>query len=419
MTIFAIIAGILLVGAAAVQWAIGSHFEKSFLNKEKSFLPVDQQDPAVVIMSVRGCDPSLKDSLIGIMNQEYENYSVHLVVDHRTDQAWEFVHELKSTYDSRDVLKIFEMENPPETCSLKCHAIVQALEQIENPKTTYVALLDADVKPHSTWLAELLGPLADPTVGGSTGNQWFEPQESAKLGSLVRSTWNGGALVLTLYFGNPWAGSFGMRLKDLKAAGLEEIWRQSVVDDGPIKQAINNIGLMVEVAPSLIMVNREPCTIAYANRWVTRMLTWSRLYEKTFFLSIIHAAFSNTVMLGNFAVLFVSLGLLHVAGIAISAAALISSGLICAVSYMGTRRCVAKSCQLRGEELEPPTIRRFVEVFWMIAVAHLVYGVSCLKALTLKQIKWREITYELKSHNEIKRLDYQPYAATAQSKVSI
>ena len=418
MTTYAIIAAFMLVGAAAVQWAIGSYFEKSFLNKKLTRLPVDQQESAVVIMSVRGCDPSLKDSLRGVLNQDYAKYSVHVVVDHRTDQAWEFIHELKSEHDTNNVLHIHEMQNPSETCSLKCHAIVQALGNVDD-QTQYVALLDADVKPHKTWLAELLGPLQDPTVGGSTGNQWFEPQASAKFGSLVRSTWNGGSLVLTLFFANPWAGSFAMRLKDLKSAGLEGIWRQSVVDDGPIKQAINEIGLKVEFAPSLIMVNREPCTFAYTNRWVTRMLTWSRLYEKTFFLSVIHAIFSNAVMLANFAILFISLWCWSVSGIAISTAALIASGLICAASYMGTRRCVKRSCQLRGEELEPSTVRRFIEVFWMIAVAHLVYGVSCLKAVLLKQIKWREITYELTSHNEIKRLDYQPYAAKVQSEVSI
>jgi len=367
---------------------------------------------------VRGCDPSLSASLKGVLNQDYEDYSVLLVVDHQTDQAWEFVHSVKAEHDSHHRLNIIEMVNPSETCSLKCHAIVQALGHVDE-ETKYVALLDADVQPHPGWLAELIGPLQDSSVGGVTGNQWFEPGTSAGIGSLVRSTWNGGALVPTIIFANPWAGSFAMRTQDVWKSGLDKIWTQSIVDDGPIKQAINAIGLKVEFAPSLIMVNREACTFGYANRWVTRMLTWSRLYEKTFYLSIIHALFSNFVMFANFFVLFWCIGFGLIEGGLISAFSLIAAGVMCVMAYNVSRACVEKSCQLRSESLAPITLRRQFEVFWLSALGHLVYGTSCARAVMLKRIKWRDITYELKSATQVKRLDYQPYTANGQSKVSI
>ena len=281
-TPIAMIAALLLIGAALIQGSIALTFGRWFVKKKSTALPPEKQELAAVIMSVRGCDPSLRDSLKGILSQDYKAYEVHLVVDHPTDLAWNFVHEIKSKLDKRDVLTIHELQDPSETCSLKCHAIVQALGELPR-QTRFVALLDADVTPHETWLAELTGPLRDPKVGGVTGCQWFEPESPAGIGSLTRSTWNAGALVPTVYFSNPWAGSFAMRAEDLEAAGLAEIWSHSIVDDGPIKKAINDIGLRIEFAPSLIMINREPCTLAYANRWVTRMLTWSRLYEKNVF----------------------------------------------------------------------------------------------------------------------------------------
>ena len=410
MILIAIFFGLLLLGAAGVQLSIARRFQRQFSQSETKTLPESDQKKAVVIISVRGCDPSLEACLTGVLKQDYADYEVHMIVDSQSDEAWNFVHDIKSKHDDRDILSIVEMKNPLETCSLKCHAIVQAIRGIDE-QTSYIALLDADVAPHPQWLAELTGPLADPTVGGVTGNQWFEPESGSGIGSLIRSTWNAGALVPTIAFTNPWAGSFAMRTEDILDSGLEEIWSRSMVDDGPIKQAINDIGMRVEFAPSLIMVNRESCTLGYTNRWVTRMLTWSRLYEPTFYLSIIHALFSNGVMLANFAILLLGLLSGEISASLIAAIALVGSGWTCVQSYKLSRQCVAKSCQLRGQTLGPMSKRRFCEVFAMVAPTHLIYGLSCAEAILAREIEWREITYELKSRNEVKRLDYAPYAA--------
>ena len=408
MILLAILLGLLLAAAAGVQLMISKRFQEHFDLLEPVTMPLPEQELALVVICVRGCDPSLESCLRGVLNQDYANYRVQMIVDHRSDQAWDFVQEIKSKYDDRNILTILEMQEPPDTCSLKCSGIVQALHNIDE-RTKYVAFLDADVAPHPQWLAELTGPLQDPEIGGVTGNQWFEPAAGSGIGSLLRSTWNAGALVPTIFFANPWAGSFAMRLQDIHDSGLEEIWAQSVVDDGPIKKAINDLGLRVEFAPSLIMTNRESCGFRFTNRWVTRMLTWSRLYEPTFYLSIIHAVFSNGVMLANFGVLLLALLSGSFVTALISATALIASGWMCARSYELTRQCAIKSCKLRGQTLAPLTKQRFWGIVLSVAMTHLIYGVSCLEAIFVHQIKWREVTYEVSSHNQIKRLDYAPY----------
>jgi cellulose synthase/poly-beta-1,6-N-acetylglucosamine synthase-like glycosyltransferase len=417
----AIIVGLVLVGAAMVQWSISLVFLNRFRRRKSADIGDGVQKKAAVIMSVRGCDPSLGDSLMGVLNQEYSDYCVHLVVDHKTDQAWDFVHDLKSKHDPHDRLVIHEMLNPAETCSLKCHAIVQAFEQV-SADTLLVALLDADVTPHARWLAELTGPLSDPAVGAVTGSQWFEPDSPVSIGSMTRTAWNAGAMVLTIIFCNPWAGSFAMRRSDVEASGLLETWKRSIVDDGPIRAAVNRLGLEIQFAPSLIMVNREPCTFAYVNRWVTRMLTWSRLYEKTYFLSVIHAVFSNTVMIANFAVLFFALGIQDWMAAGAAAVLLIVSGILSVAAYVAARGCAVHSCRLRGVELPKLHFARLIAVFALVAVGQMVYGISSLRALVAKKISWREITYELKNQHEIKRLDYQPYhpkTGETRSRVSI
>lgn len=419
MILIAILFGLLLAGAAGVQLSIATAFQKRFNALEPAPMPLPEQQPAVVVICVRGCDPSLESCLTGVLNQDYANYRVQVIVDHQSDQAWDFVQDIKSKLDERDILSIVELQNPLDTCSLKCSGIVQALHSIDE-QTKYVALLDADVAPHSQWLADLTGPLLDPKVGGVTGNQWFETDSGSGVGSLLRSTWNAGALVPTIFFANPWAGSFAMRMQDILDSGLEEIWSQSIVDDGPLKKTIYDIGMRIEFAPSLIMVNRESCTFGFTNRWVARMLTWSRLYEPTFFLSIIHAMFSNGVMLVNFAVLLLGILSGSIATFLIAAIALLASGWMCAKSYDVTRQCVIKSCELRGQTLAPLKHGRFLGVLATVAITHLVFGVACMRAIFASRISWREITYELKSSNRIKRINYAPYQPkSARNDVSI
>ena len=421
LTTIAIVVGIILVGAAIVQWVIAEVFARRFRQSQPvSFNPANQEK-AAVIMSVRGCDPSLHESLLGVLHQAYADYQVHVVVDHQTDPAWDFVHRLKSNHDENDVLTIHELRDPSETCSLKCHAIVQALQCVSDD-TQLIAFLDADVTPHPQWLSQLTQPLCDPTIGAVTGNQWFEPNAPASIGSLSRSGWHAGSMVLTIIFRNPWAGSFAMRAKDVRKSSLVDTWRHSIVDDGPIRQAVDQLGLKIHFAPSLIMINRESCSFSYVNRWVTRMLTWSRLYEKTFFLSVVHAVFSNSVMIANFAALLVALGTRNWIAAGIAAACLIVSGILSVAAYVVARSCATHSCRLRNESLDPLKWTRLAAVFSVVAIGQAIYGVSCLRAVWMKRIKWREITYELKSKGEVKRLNYQPYVPnsdTNQSNISI
>ena len=73
---------------------------------------------ASVFMSVRGCDPTLRNSLAAILQQDYLDYDVHLVVDHRGDSAWNVVHEIQERFDHYHRLTIHEMRPPVETCGL-------------------------------------------------------------------------------------------------------------------------------------------------------------------------------------------------------------------------------------------------------------------------------------------------------------
>ncbi len=420
--LFATTTSVILISAAVIQLIVARYFLRQFAGKQVVRLPADSQSGVAVLMCVRGCDPSLRLALISVLRQEFAHYEVHVVVDHRSDAAWEVVHEVKREFDDQNRLSIHELKAPRDSCGLKCSSLLQGLEQISDA-TRFLVLLDSDVETHPTWIAELIGPLEhDPTIGLVTGNQWFEPPGGSTWGALVRSSWNAGALVPTVIFGNPWAGTFAMRMRDVRAAELPLIWQKSVVDDGPLRSVMQKLGLKIHFAPSLIMINHENCTFGYVNRWVTRMLTWSRIYEPTFFLSVVHAVFSNVAMFAVLAALIAGLIGGDFRSASIAGGGLLISGLLSVFAYVVVRSAVSQSCGLRNEQLPPMGAIRFIKLLLTVPIAQLIYGVSCLRCLVSQRVQWREITYELTGNSSVKMLDYRPFVQTKEqvrSNVSI
>ena len=410
-----------LVIAAMIQWGFALAFERSFLKTCRTATESLAQLPAAaVLLSVRGADPSLTAGIGRLLEQDHPDYQVHVVVDHPHDPAWPLLNAVKSQHPGSHRLVLHTMKPSPDRCSLKCHSLVQACGELPQ-HIEHIALVDADVTVHPGWLRALTDPLKDETIGAVTGAQWFEPDPDAAWGSWWRSTWNGGALVPTVFYANPWAGSFAIRRDLLETSGLLQRWESAMVDDGPAKNAIAAAGKRQAFAPSLLMINRESCTASFAFGWITRMLTWSRLYEPTFWLTGIHAAFSNSVMLGTMAFFLGSLiqilrvGSDSVGLLSATTASLLISGWLCLLAYRSTRRCVAASCQLRGQSLEPMSALKGWKVMLSAAPAYLMFGVGCVASLMTRTISWRGIRYRVHSGYDVQRLNYEPFSDAGRS----
>lgn len=405
MTIAAVVISILLGVTAAIHFFVAFYFRTMVMLSPNETNPDDSFDLASVVLAVRGCDPGLETTLIRLLEQDYENYRIHIVVDHCQDSAWSVAQRVKAEFDIENRLTIHVMQNPHETCGLKCSAIIQAVESIGD-ESKYLVLVDSDVTPHRTWLSQLVAPLKDMRIGVVTGNQWFEPGDS-NVGSLVRSLWHAGSIVPTAIYANPWAGSFAMRMEDVERAQLVKIWKKSIVDDGPIRQAMKPLGLKIHFCPNLVMINREKCTLGFVFRYVARTLTWSKMYEPTFLNTIIHCIFTVGLLL-------LAMGLLAVTIIAGNWNAmtalllgLIGANFVYLFSFLIVRNAISLSSNLNGQQLEAMGWGKIFRLFALTPFAFLIYGVSCVQAAIRQKIQWRQITYELRGKSDVKMLSYQ------------
>ena len=76
-------------------------------------------------------------------------------------------------------------------------------------------LADADTIAHPTWLRELAGALADPTVGAATGNRWYMPDEISAA-AMVRYLWNAAAIVQMYCYRIAWGGTLAVKTSVLR-----------------------------------------------------------------------------------------------------------------------------------------------------------------------------------------------------------
>jgi len=378
-------------------------------------LAPEQQDSAVIVLSVRGTDPSLEPAIAALLKQNFREYSILVVVDNKSDPAWTRLQEIKARLDFDNRMKIVQLENRRITCSLKCSSLVQAADMLPQ-KTRWVAFVDADVVTHETWLADVLGPLTDARVAVVTGNQWFEPPNALSHGAMLRSIWNAGALVPTVFLKHPWAGTMAMRYEDLIISSLIEDWKTSIVDDGPIAKFAKQMGGKVVVNPALLMVNRDDCSWKYAMDWIARMLTWSKIYERTFPLTVLHASISAMLAIAIDLCLIWAVLSLDIMMILAAVGALATAAGLSVLGYALVRNAVSISLQKRNlTPLAPLPIDVMGRIALLMGPVQLCYLVGCVKAIAVKVVKWRGIEYRILDKG-VSMVEYLPWSDQETSK---
>ena len=149
----------LLVAGALIEFAIATGFAVWLgrpTHSHHSSL-VDDTDEAWIVLTLRGCDPTLPESLNGLANQSWANRKICVVIDSDEDPAWDVVRSFLATNDNKDCFYVRTLQKPLADCSLKCSAVAEAAEWIieTHPDAKFIALVDADVRPHQDLLNEL------------------------------------------------------------------------------------------------------------------------------------------------------------------------------------------------------------------------------------------------------------------------
>jgi len=345
---------------------------------------------AGVVLSLRGADPGIRNCLRALIEQDYPQFHVEIVVDSDRDPAWQIVQDVVRETGCSHV-SFSSLVSRGKNRSLKCSSLIQGVSALDQSHVV-IAFCDADVVPHRTWLRELVAPLLDPEVGATTGNRWYAGPRRC-FGSQVRAVWNAAAVAQMSLFGIPWGGSLAIRRQTFDEAGLIFNWSHAFNDDLVVGEAVRNLGLKLRVVPSLIMVERGESPLGNVRSFVFRQLMHLRFYHHAWRRV---AGFGIlTSLLGTAAVLCLVLAVARrdwEAALLTSGSLATYAGML-ALSYRVVESAVASMLRRHGRIVDPLGVR----ALWAAPLAVGMFAAALVPALVRRTVNWRGVSYRIRA----------------------
>ncbi len=251
----------------------------------------------VLLLPVRGIDPGFDENVRALLAQDYPRYRLIVLADARDDPAAARLQEVAGR-DPRVPLEL--VLSDPLGMGGKVNALRTALFHL-SAEDEVVVFADADIRAGRDWLRQLVQPLADVTVGASTGFRWYMPPRPT-FWSLVRSEWN--AVSANVLFDGrrnyTWGGSSAVRRENLPKLRLEERWREVLSDDLIVTEAVREAGLRIVYAPASLVATLEDADRATCLEWCARQMTMATLYLPVVraYAAAAFAVFDASVLMG-------------------------------------------------------------------------------------------------------------------------
>ncbi|MDZ8056060.1 MAG: glycosyltransferase [Aulosira sp. ZfuVER01] len=395
-----------LLSWLAIQVCLTLVFLLSLHSSQKNLLPDDQLPKTAVILCLRGADPYLRQCLRALLQQNYPQYELKVVVDHQDDPAWNIAIETIEELGTTNV-EISSLRNVRNNCSLKCSSVVQAVSELDD-SYTIVALVDSHTVVHRNWLRELVNPLTHPKVGATTGGPWYLPT-GKYWWSLVPYISNVSLVIQKYLFGIPWGGSLAIKTEVLRQTGLLNKWSLALCEDIMIGSILRKHRLRVKFVPSLLMVNREECDLPSLRDQIQRQLICSRFYHPQP-TAIIGDTFSSIVQ--PTLVLMCLLWALFT-----SQWENFALLLGCYVSYtvgllwlmLILEQGVQQNTRDRNQPRAQISFTTILKLLIGIPLTQWIYGLGLFSTLGMSTVKWRGVSYRISGPWNIRLEEYKPY----------
>jgi ceramide glucosyltransferase len=345
----------------------------------------------------RGLDPGLRQNLAALFQQDYPAYEIVFVSDRVEDPALGLIRKLVEAQDktSRISTKII-IAGPATDSGQKVHNLRVAVSEGDLRSEVFV-FVDTDARPQAHWLRSLVAPLADEKIGAASGYRWFVPQHGG-LASHLRSVWNASiasALGADRSKNFCWGGSTAIRRSTFEELQIVERWRGTVSDDFSLTRALHEAKLPIHFVPACLVPALDSCTMRELLEFTNRQLKITRVYAPHLWKPVLIGSVLFCLVFFGGAALIVARAINH-SSIAIPVL------LLSVIYLLGTLKA---HIRLKALVSVMPTYGRELRRGW---VFHLVlwpftsalYLWNALVATASRRIKWRGITYELKSPTE-------------------
>ncbi|MBC5793816.1 glycosyltransferase family 2 protein [Sphaerospermopsis sp. LEGE 00249] len=395
-----------LIGWLVIQVCLMLIFLWYLRTYKQPFLSDNQLPKTAVILCLRGADPFLPNCVRSLLNQNYPEYDLKLIIDSPEDPAFKIAKEVIAETKATN-FQISTLRTVRHNCSLKCSSLVQAVSDLDDSYQV-IALVDADTIVHKNWLRELVSPLTDEKVGITTGNRWYIPT-GKYWGSLIRYAGNVSTVVQMFLFQVPWGGSLAIKKHLLQQTEILEKWGEAFGDDMLLHKVIKKHGWKIKFVPSLLMVNREESNLSTLFPSLQRLILCSRLYHPNW-LALVSDAVSS--ILFPTLTIFLALGLFlatewNTAFSLFKSYSIYTIGLLLLMLVMELG--VQEIIRSQGQPIPEISLTNILKMFIAIPLTQWVYGLAMLSSLGMSTVTWRGLTYKIQSPWHIRLVEYHPY----------
>jgi cellulose synthase/poly-beta-1,6-N-acetylglucosamine synthase-like glycosyltransferase len=392
----------LLILQALVSLGGGARYLRYF-RRELSAPPAPDFTPFVTVVApCRGLDQDLGENLAALCGQAYPAFEIVFVVDSYEDSALEVIERVR---------RACARAHSPQTRVVVAGRAVESGQKVHNliagagaadARSEVFVFVDSDARPRRDWLRALIAPLADEGAGATTGYRWFIP--SNNLASHLRAVWN--ASIASALGENSrgnfcWGGSTAIRRDTFTRLRMAERWRGTLSDDFALTRALHSARLPIRFVPRCLTASHDACNTRALLEFTTRQLKITRVYAPHLW---------RIVLVSNFLFVAVFYG-----GIALTlsrfrqgAPYALPLALVACLFALGSTKAVlrlrAVALALAPEQRiwRASTLAAHV-LLWPLASALFLY--NSLAAAVSRRIRWRGITYELKSPSETVIID--------------
>lgn len=345
----------------------------------------------------RGLESGLRKNIAALFCQDYPEYEILFVTDRADDPSLKVVDEvIRDVGQNRRVPARIVIAGNAVDRGQKVHNLAIAVSNVD-PRSQVFVFVDTDARPESTWLRSLVAPLHDARIGAATGYRWFIPDRGG-LASQLRSVWNG-SIASALGPGEHknfcWGGSTAIRRSTFYKLQVDKRWRGTVSDDFSLTQTLQEAKLPIHFVPACLIASVGDCAARELIEFTNRQLKITRVYAPHLWRPLlIGSSLFCAVFFGGIALAVVR-ATLNLPCSMLLIVLLLIYALGAAKAYVRLKAVAIPLAVYRKQ-------------LWKTLPAHLLlwpfasalYLFNAIVAAFSRRIKWRGITYELKSANE-------------------
>ena len=352
----------------------------------------DYKPKVAIFVPCKGADNNLENHLEAIARQNYPDFTVRFIVDNIADPAVKAITSLTDRYPHTKLL----VSGKAEKCGQKNHNLIYGIDDDKGESNVYV-FADSDVHPHSTWLSELIRPLSLPSVPVTTGFRWLIPEDYSLSGA-IHSMFSAYLclLISQQLFRGVWGGSTAIRKEEFEKLNVRGLWNNVVVDDMTLTKLLFKKRINRVFVPTCLTVSYNTLTRLKDDiTWYTRQAAFLKTYIKPLWIASIY---------------------LH----AITTALLFMSPVYIALSFFDSsyiNYAIIFTCCSQINMFSYAMMKfiykdkqRFFHWFLFAPIMQILGFYSLIKPGFSRNIKWRNISYELYRDGRVKSIQEIPSA---------